>query len=313
MRRLLFTILTITLCTAAYAQQGVQYTAFMFNKLAFNPAYAGSHECPCLTAIHRSQWIAFPGSPNSQTANFHTPFLNNRVGFGLSLQRDQIGPTNSYWGSMSYAYRMNFKKKGTLSIGLSASMRSYNVDFTNSRAINPNDVAIMNGQYNKILPNLGAGIYYLHDKFYAGISVPYVIGNDLTFSQITNNSDFGVEEPHWYAMAGLKLGNDKVAFKPAAMIKYVEDAPLDLDLNVTAVFFNTIGIGGTYRLGGFDFSGGDSFDALLHLNFNKFKIGATYDMSLSEVREFSSGTFEVFLEYCMKGNDKKLTNPRFFF
>lgn len=312
MRKLLLTVLTIASFTFAHAQQGVQYTAFMFNKLAFNPAYAGSHECPCVSAIHRSQWIAFPGAPNSQSANFHRPFLNNRVGFGLNLQRDQIGPTNSYWANMSYAYRVPLKK-GKLSIGLSASMRSYNVDFTESTAINPNDVAVMNGNYNKILPNLGAGIYYLHDKFYAGLSVPYVVKNDLSFSQIVGNSDFAIEEPHYYGMFGLKLGNEKIAVKPAAMIKYVNDAPLDLDLHASVIFYNTVGVGGTYRVGGFDFSGGDSFDMLLHLNFNKFKIGGSYDISLSEVREFSSGTFEIFLEYCLKQSDNKLTNPRFFF
>ena len=313
MRKILFTILTVAICTIANAQQGVQYTAFMFNKLAFNPAYAGSQGHPCISAIHRSQWIAFPGAPNSQSVNFNMPFLNDRVGFGVSLQRDQIGPTNSYWANMSYAYRVKFKEKGTLSIGLSASMRSYNLDLTNSTAISPNDVRIVNGNFNKIFPNLGLGAYYLHEKFYLGVSVAYILRNDLSFAQIAGNSDFTTEEPHWYTMAGLKLGNDKVAFKPSAFIKYVDNSPLDLDVNATVVFFNTIGIGGTYRLGGFDFSNGDSFDVLMYLNFNKFRIGASYDMSLSEVRDFSSGTFEVFLEHCIKGNDQKLTNPRFFF
>ena len=301
------------ICSAIYAQQGVQYTAFMFNKLAFNPAYAGSQGHPCLSAIHRSQWIAFPGAPNSQSANFHTPLLGNRVGLGVSLQRDQIGPTNSYQASMAYAYRLDFKKKGTLSVGLSASVRNYNVDFTNSTLIEPGDPTALTGNFNKVLPNMGVGVYYLHDRFYAGVSVPKLVNNDLSFSQIVNNSDFGVEESHWFMMAGAKFGTDKIAFKPAAMLRYVKDAPASMDVNFTAVFYNTVGVGATYRFGGFGYSLGESVDALLYVNFNKFKIGSSYDMSLSEVRDFSSGTFEVFLEYCMPKSNNKVTNPRFFF
>ena len=314
MRKLLFTFVFSAFFIALYGQQGVQYTSFMFNKLGFNPAYAGSHDCPCLSGIHRSQWIAFEGAPTSQTVNFHMPMFAKRVGMGLSLQHDQIGPTDSYWASLGYAYRIPFKK-GKLSVGLQASMRSYSVDLTDARTIQGNDNAVMNGTANKVLPNFGAGLYWLSEKFYAGVSLPYIVGNDLgVLKQLASNSDFGREERHWYAMAGFKVNaSKKLAIKPAAMFKYVEDAPADLDLHTSLIFYETFGIGATYRLGGFDFSGGDSFDIIAHLNLGKFTIGGAYDVSLSDVREYSSGTFEVFLEYCMKNNDDKLTNPRFFF
>ena len=74
-----------------YAQQEAQYTQFMYNKLALNPAYAGSSDTPCISCIHRSQWIGFEGAPSSQVLNFHMPVLGNRVGLGASLAHDKIG------------------------------------------------------------------------------------------------------------------------------------------------------------------------------------------------------------------------------
>jgi type IX secretion system PorP/SprF family membrane protein len=314
MKKLLVLLFAVGMTVGLSAQQGVQYTNFMFNKLGLNPAYAGSHEVPCLSAIHRSQWIGFEGAPTSQSVNFHTPIFGKRVGFGVNLQHDQIGPTDSYWANLSYAYRMPIKK-GTLSLGLQASMRSYQVNLADARAIELNDPAVMTGDANKILPNFGVGAYYLSDLFYAGVSIPYVVKNDISFYDgLNGNSDFAREEPHVYAMAGMKVPvSKKVALKPALLVKYVADAPIDLDIHASFIFNDMIGVGGTYRLGGFDYSGGDSFDALVHVNFGKFKIGTAYDFSLSQVKEYQDGTFEVFIEYCMKKKDDKLTNPRFFF
>lgn len=296
-----------------FAQQGIQYTNFMFNKLAFNPAYAGSHEVPCLSAIHRSQWIGFEGAPVSQAANFHMPLFGKKVGLGVSIQRDAIGPTESYWANLAYAYRMDIAG-GKFSIGLQASMRSYMLDLTDAEAVEGLDPALMTGNTNKVLPNFGAGVYFLHKKYYAGVSIPHIVRNDLSFGEFNGNSDFGREEPTMYGMAGVRIPiSKKIAFKPAILTKYTANAPFDMDINATFVFNNVFGIGGTYRLGGFDFSAGDSFDALMHVNFGKFKIGTAYDLSLSRVREFHDGTFEIFIEYCMKSKGDMLTNPRFFF
>ncbi|HFA48562.1 MAG TPA: type IX secretion system membrane protein PorP/SprF [Bacteroidetes bacterium] len=298
-----------------YSQQGVQYTQFMFNKLAFNPAYAGSHEVPCISAIHRSQWVGLEGAPVSQALNFHTPLFGKRVGMGVSVQHDKIGPTDAYSVNLSYAYRMKIEEN-TLSIGLQGSMRSYSVDFSETESVIQNDVAVMEGNARRMLPNFGVGVYYLAEAFYVGVSAPYILNNDISLYEtaISDNTDFSVEETHFYAMAGLKVNiNDKVKFKPSLMYKQVKAAPADLDINGTFVFGDRLGVGATYRLGGVRNSVGESVDFMMYLQFEGgFKIGAAYDLGLSEVRKFNSGSFEVMVEKCLKSKDNRLTNPRFF-
>ncbi|HHM21542.1 MAG TPA: type IX secretion system membrane protein PorP/SprF, partial [Bacteroidetes bacterium] len=180
-----------------FAQQGVQYTQFMFNKLGFNPAYAGSHEVPCLSVIHRSQWVGFEGAPVSQALNFHAPLFARKVGMGLSVQHDKIGPTDSYWLNLSYAYRMQLGESA-LSFGLQGTMRSYQVDFSETDAVVANDPAVMEGSARKMLPNFGVGIYYLGPRFFAGLSMPYILNGDISLYETTlaANQDFSVEERH---------------------------------------------------------------------------------------------------------------------
>ena len=127
--RYLFTILALlVLALSANAQQDAQYTQFMFNKVAFNPAYAGSHKAPCLSGIYRTQWVNLDGAPVSQNVNFHMPLFNNRVGIGLSIYHDDIGPTNTWNYAMQYAYRVKVAG-GDLSFGVQGQIRDYQVDW----------------------------------------------------------------------------------------------------------------------------------------------------------------------------------------
>ncbi len=47
----------LILSPLCHAQQGVMFTQYMFNGLALNPAYAGSHDVISATAIGRQQWL----------------------------------------------------------------------------------------------------------------------------------------------------------------------------------------------------------------------------------------------------------------
>jgi len=59
--KIILSVLMIGLfASSVMAQQEAQYTNFMFNKLPLNPAYAGSKEVACISALHRSQWGLTP-------------------------------------------------------------------------------------------------------------------------------------------------------------------------------------------------------------------------------------------------------------
>ena len=70
-------ILLGTIPLFGVAQQEPQFTQYMFNRLSYNPAYAGSNGAICLTSFYRNQWMGLDlmdvsgGAPSTpQTINF---------------------------------------------------------------------------------------------------------------------------------------------------------------------------------------------------------------------------------------------------
>ena len=102
MKKIYLFIILLALTLPMYGQQYVQYTQFMFNKIALNPAYAGSKGGPTFSGLYRTQWVNLAGAPVSQSFSFHTPILGDRIGLGLSVHHDDIGPTNSWFYNMQY-------------------------------------------------------------------------------------------------------------------------------------------------------------------------------------------------------------------
>ena len=315
MRKLSLFVFLLFLAIGGYAQQEAQYTQFMYNKLSLNPAYAGSSEALCISCIHRTQWIGFDGAPSSQVLNFHMPMFKKRVGVGASIAHDKIGPIDSYTASLMYAYRVQMKK-GKLALGVRGTMRSFRINWAGLATTHPNDEDIPTQNTNRVVPNFGVGAYYNMDRFYVGLSVPNLINNDLSYTHLTNATDFGRVRRHAYLMTGYLIDvSDVVKFKPAALLKYVSNAPLDLDINATFIFMNKLWTGLSYRMGGDSVKGlGESIDLLVQYQISPaIRAGLSYDFTLSKLKDHSSGSIEVQLEYCLQPEkSKRLTNPRFF-
>jgi type IX secretion system PorP/SprF family membrane protein len=299
------------------AQQEQHFTQFMYNKLAYNPAYAGSNFSTCLTALHRSQWIGFEGAPSAQLVSFDTPLLNGRVGVGGNLIRQTIGVTNNITVDGAYAYRVPVAH-GNLSVGLQASARYRSVDFNDSRLIATTtlsqDAAIEQGLRNKLVPNFGVGAYYNQENFYIGLSAPRLIKNNIGLSNTATG--LSKEERHIYAMAGLVFDvSDNLKLQPQALFKYAKNTPFDAEANVNAIFADKYTFGMSYRFGGSTQKGfGESIDFLTAMQLSeKFWLGLSYDYSLSELRDYNAGSLEVMLRYCIrKSEGETFVNPRFF-
>ena len=76
------------------AQQLPQFTQYMYNTIAINPAYAGSRGALSIVGLNRNQWGGFDGGPQTQTLSIHSPLRNEKIGLGLSLINDKSGFKN---------------------------------------------------------------------------------------------------------------------------------------------------------------------------------------------------------------------------
>ena len=76
-------------------QQEVTFSQYMFNHQSLNPAYTGSKDYTQFLILHRTQWINFPGAPESQAFTFNHKMSSKYFGMGISGVNDKIGPISS--------------------------------------------------------------------------------------------------------------------------------------------------------------------------------------------------------------------------
>lgn len=315
--RIVISIMWVCFWTSmTYGQQELQYTQFMYNRLSFNPAYAGSEEAACLTAIYRNQWIGLEGAPESQLISYHTPLLNKRVGLGFNISRSSMGIGSRLTLEGTYVYRIRMSK-GKLGIGIMASMRYLSMDYTDERlfAAEPilSDGGIPVGNLNRYIPNFGVGAYYNTNRFYIGFSVPRLLRNNIDFNDL--RSIQGREVPHLFAMTGYRFQlNKNVDLQPQLLVKFVENAPIDFDLNLSFYLMKKFMLGGSLRTGGSSNTIGESFDVLAGVQLNdKLFFGMAYDITFTKLKSYNNGTIEALARFCFANPEgDQIVNPRFF-
>ncbi|GAB3336760.1 type IX secretion system membrane protein PorP/SprF [Marivirga atlantica] len=294
-------LLFITAYNSARAQQQVMYTQYMFNELAINPAYAGSHKTLSLTAIAREQWVGLDGAPSTQTISGHMPIENKNIGVGLMMMYDRIGVTSQTGVYASSAYKIDFDNNLTLSMGLSAGFTYYNAELSQ---INSSDVAFANGDVRATKPNVGVGFYLSHERFYAGLSSPQIL--ELQFDNDNPDSDSRIAR-HYFLTGGYLFDvSPMVKIKPSTLLKYVQGAPLNIDLNATVILQEMFWVGLSWR-------SFDSFDGLLQFQAtDNLLIGYSYDfLTTSDLKRVNSGSHEIMLNYRFNLGKGKL-RPNYF-
>lgn len=291
--------------TFSFAQQELQTSTYFFNPLIINPAYAGSQKSLVINATVRDQWTNFKGAPKSQFLTIHAPLKGKSIGLGLSFVNDKIGAhsNKSISASWSFSVKLN-KKNHRLALGINPGIDIYQTNYTNSKIQDNSDGVFTDGiNYTKILPNIGAGLYYYGEKFYLGASSPKIIKNNFNLP----GGQIALQENHFYFFGGaiFKL-NSLVSMRPSYIVKYVNNAPLSIDGNLSFLILNKVWIGAMYR-----YKSAIGLNAMYYLT-EQFNIGYAYDFTLNSIQKYSSGSHEIMLSYKFKSNSKGYSSPRYF-
>lgn len=274
------------------AQQRPIQSLYMFDPLLINPAYAGNQVQLSATAIYRNQWVNLDGAPKTFTATAHSGFKKRRLGLGFILSNDQIGIHNDVGFYGVYSYKIPISRKGTLSFGLQGGFNNLRSDYNKLTLKTPGDPSL-GGVVTKMNPNVGAGVYFRQDNFYAGFSVPYLLDNKVV--GLENVGNVSKQQRYYYLTGGFthKVSN-RVKIVPSALIRIQDQAPISFDLNTVVVLYDAVGLGCSYRLG-------DAVVALFELQLNEnFHVGYAYDITTSALSQYSNGSHELMINYRIK-------------
>jgi type IX secretion system PorP/SprF family membrane protein len=306
MRRVRVIVLMILATCSAVAQQHPLFSHYMFNGLYINPAYAGSKEFVSTTLIARKQWTGFEGAPSTQIASLHAPLNNRKVGLGFYISNDKIGITSEMDVYGSYAYHIE-TENGKLSLGLSGGFSYFKSQLSDLSVWDQDDPVYEVNSLSNVLPNFGTGIYYYTSKFYAGLSVPQIISYDPDASLSISVDRAHQVARHYFLTSGMIFATrGELKFRPSFLIKYTDNAPVQFDINLNTLISEIIWIGVSYR-------SEDAIVALLEYQVNKkLRIGYSYDYTLSEIRNYTSGSHELIIGYDFGFNVKKMKTPRYF-
>lgn len=289
----------------AFAQQDAQYTQYMYNTVSINPGYAGTRGQMSIAALHRSQWVGLEGAPVTQTFNIHSPIGYKGLGMGISVVNDRIGPTSETSFDADFSYTLKLAKESKLSFGLKGSINLLDIRFSELNQFAP-DITLQQDIDNRLSPNVGAGIYYHTNKFYAGLSVPRF----LETSHFEESSlSTAKEQMNFYLITGYVWDlNPFLKFKPTILSKITQGAPLQLDMSANFMFDEKFILGAAYRWDA-------AFSGMVGFNVsNNFLIGIAYDREITELGNavFNDGSFEVIFRYDFISIKENLRSPRFF-
>ncbi|MEX2513009.1 MAG: type IX secretion system membrane protein PorP/SprF [Cyclobacteriaceae bacterium] len=314
----IYIFLTISVLFAGngvFGQQMPQYSQYVFNTLHVNPGYAGYKVDPFVQATYRSQFMDFPGAPKTFSVSADMGLLDQSMGFGVALISDQLGPTKINSAMLTYAYKIEVKRDGYLAMGISAGAAEYILDGEVLRPDDPTDPGITDGRLNMFIPNLNAGLFYHTPKFFTGLSVFNLIGQNML-----KNQDLALANHnyHFYFQMGaiFPLSNE-VSLKPSILVREDLNAPTSFDINTMFLFKELFWVGTSFRSG----ISKNNTPEMANLNnrnaivllFDLFvtddiRVGYAYDMNINKKNNYRNNSHELSVGYYI--NDKWIKTPR---
>lgn len=300
----------------SYAQQEAQFTQYMFNRMYYNPAYAGSTGSICATAMYRNQWLGMrldspaPGYKSGSTPvdylfsiDFPVKFLHG--GLGATVLSDKIGYHNSVNVNVDYAFRIYW---GPGNLAAAVELNMYNNSLDGSQLIGSSgqtgspgsptnstvDPLVAASDESDFLVDMSTGLYYqVPGSFYLGASVKNLLASKSDVLNYQNARSVYLLGGYEYTLPF----NPSFRLKPSALIKTADFSAFQVDASCLLSYQNSFWGGASYRFR-------DAFAFMGGINWHKLQVGAAYDLTTSRLGTFkrgrSQGTIELYLKYCFK-------------
>lgn len=305
------------------AQQIPQFSQYYRNQFQVNPAAAGTYDFVDVTFANRFQWTGFGSNPRTNYMSLTTlvgkdkpkynpsyrvsqgAVRNPEVGtgklkhaIGAQFYADQYGAFREMQSSVTYAIHLPVMKGYNLSFGTRLGMGNNSFLKDNAVVLNPNDPSsnytggdnsydAYASQTGRYIMNLDAGLYFYSNKTFLGVSATNLTKDMISFGSSSVN--FG-KQIHISATAGHKFTvSPDLTVMPAILVKYMSPAPMVLEGNLQVEYKDRFWAAVGYR-------NQDAVTAAVGMNVsNRFKLGYSYDHSLSQFQGITKGGHEFVL------------------
>jgi len=288
---------------SARGQQMPQYSQYTFNDYMINPAVAGTHNYLQVRAFSRMQWLGIDGAPQTYSISAYGPTKDQPMGYGGYIYGDYTGPTSKLVFKGSYAYNIPINSSIRISGGISLGGIQYKVDGTQLDTkdyLGQPDPVIDGAVRSQFIPDASAGIYVYSTYFFAGISAHQLLGSELTKIAPDAPETKGINrlKQHFYLSGGYNfILNRDILIQPSLLVRGMFPATPQLEVTVRGIYQRIV-------WGGISFRTSDAVSVMGGYNHeNRWYFGLSYDITYSQLRQYSRGTIEVM--FGLKFNDIK--------
>jgi type IX secretion system PorP/SprF family membrane protein len=279
--------------------QDPQFTQFYANPIYLNPAFAGSKICPRFAMNYRNEWPSLTGNYVTYSMSYDQYFKNISGGIGVIATHDQQGQGTIFTSSLGlvYSYHLKVNRKFSMMFGAKAAMTNKFLDWdklTFGDMIDPRrgfiyqtgDVQRGGSRY---FFDASAGFVGFNKHFFFGAAAHHL--NRPDESMIIGSSRLPIRLTG-HMGASIPLGSKSqykniTTIMPNIIYQY-QNGFQELMLG-TYVKYGAFTAGAWYR-------NKDAFILSLGVDTGKFKIGYSYDVTVSKLNNgVSGGSHEVSL------------------
>ncbi len=301
--------LTIAAGGSSFAQD-LEFTQFYSNPIYLNPALAGTNQCPRFSMNYRNQWPSLSGSYVSYAAGYDNYFKNISGGIGILAVHDiQAKTINSSQLGLIYSYHLPINRKWTALFGVKANYWQKFLDWdklTFGDMIDPRRGFIyQTGDVprggSRGFFDASAGAVVFNKTFNIGVAANHL--NTPNESMIVGESKLPMRFTV-HTSANIDLGKksqytNATTIMPSIIYTYQNG-------------FQQLNLGTYVKYGAFTagawFRNRDAFILTLGVKTPKFKLGYSYDVTVSKLNNgVSGGSHEVSLGFSLNCKTRPMT------
>lgn len=304
-KQILHILFILFLGAPAFGQLEPLLDQHQLNRLAINPAYAGSQDALNVGIHSRAQWTGFDGAPRTLTLSAHTPMKNKKVNLGLIIMGDRLGSKTETGFLLNYAYRMTLGS-GKLALGLAAGISHLTTDMDLIRYADEGDLLLQNPGQRMVLPEFSLGVYYHHDKYFVGFSMPFFMSHFTSEASGRYQIAFRPGEANYLLSGGyIFQASETIEIFPSALLRMNPANASQLDIHLDVIYRQRFWLGTNVRTNG-------QISALFQVQVNpQFRIGYSYGYELSQLSSYQHGSHELALRYNFRYT-LNVISPRYF-
>jgi type IX secretion system PorP/SprF family membrane protein len=295
------------------AQEDIRFSNYSYNRLFYNPAYAGSSRYMETVLAYRNQWVDVEGAPETAVLSIQSPVNYTKFGLGAVVYNNRFGIQKDNAVFVNYAYHLQISYQGTLSMGIQAGFINKQIKWTQLITYDPNfpspdDPAFPDQDVSTWVPNFGIGFYYYTPKYYIGLSAPRLLSNDQPATEgISENMKFKIKNTVFYFGAGANLPmSTELEFKPSLLIVSSYSGTTTAMTNFEIVHESGVSLGLGYRTD-------DSWAGIIGYQLSqKLRFSYSYEKYFGKYRSKGFTNHEIILNYNLSLRKSRITSPRYF-